>query len=193
MTSPPSTRPHIHISPLVRLGRVGMSLRPPMLPSMHDTTRSTRYRVSCAISQQRIRNKSPSFPSAIVAREERCSHLKFQPHPSLRALLGLRLAPAMGHTTKIRRSCLTGKGRREAPIHAVGSSSRAHNTPERSVYVLCSAWFEERDSPCSLVDCFCCRVVHRTRPPGRPVREVFSRPSTRATCMCVSLWREDQC
>ena len=135
MTSPPSTRHHVHIVPPVRLGYVGMSHRPPMPPSMHNTTGSTRYRVSCATSQQRIRNKSPSFPLVIVAREERCSRLKFQPHPGRRALLGLKLAPAMGHTTKIRRWCLTGKGRREAPIHAVGSLSRAHNTLERSVYV----------------------------------------------------------
>jgi len=101
---------------------------------MHDTTRSTRYRVSCAISPQRIRIKSPSFPSAIVAREERCSRLRFQPHPSRRALLELGLALAMGHTTKILRSSLTGrKGRREALIHVVGSSLRAHSTLERSV------------------------------------------------------------
>lgn len=157
MTSAPSTRPHVHIPPPVtrRLGHVGMSYRPPMPLSMHDTTRSTRYIVSCAISQRRIRNKLLSFPSAIVAREERCSRLRFQPHPSpnhRRALLELRLALAVGHTTKIRRSCLAGKGRREAPIHAVGSSSRAHSTLERSVFTSFFCSDSLRDGVLTLFD-----------------------------------------
>ena len=182
MTSMPDICPRVHISPPVRLRHVGMSYHPPTPPSMHDTTLSTRYIVSCAISQQRIRNKSPSFLSAIAAREERCLRLKFQPHLSW----WRRRAPlAVGHTTKIRRSCLVGNGKKQAHIHAVGSSSRAHSTLERSVVTsFCLCQFEQRDSHCSLVGCFFCSVVHRTRPPGRPVREVFSRPSTRATCTC---------
>ena len=58
-------------------------------------------------------------------------------------------------------------------------------------YVFLFCLFEARDLPCSLVGCFCCCVVHRTRPPGRPVREVFSRPSTRATCTCCQFCAEN--
>jgi hypothetical protein len=52
-------------------------------------------------------------------------------------------------TTKIRRSCLTGKGRKEAPIHTVGSSSWAHNTLERCARVTKSTTRET----CTCVSC----------------------------------------
>jgi hypothetical protein len=115
-------RVQVHLSP----PHAGTSCRPPTPLSTHNITRSTRYRASCAISPLRIRNRSLSCRSAIVAREGKCSRLRSQPR-----------APLVGHTTRIRRSCWTGKGRSEkAPVRAVGFLSRAHSMLERSVVSL---------------------------------------------------------
>ena len=183
----PSTHHRVHPRP--RRPRVGTSRRPPTPRSTHDTTRSTRSRASCATSPRRTRSRSPSCPSGIVARAGRCSRSR-----SRLLRRALPPAPVMGHTTRIRgRSCWTGrtgKGRRrEAPGHAAGSSSRAHSTLERSVLFtylhphpspLCLAlsengahWFIA-----AVVGCLFFRVVHRTRPPSRPVGDIFSRPFT---------------